>query len=631
MSNTLDRPAEYSDAPGALSVGWFAIAWHVLALLAVVLGPSQHVRGRPLWSLMPVEMNQVFIMGVVYLVLVLVVSARINRLAGVGVGVALFAASMVCVRLLPSITWSRAVLIESAVVGIVLALLPSFVRRFRISLLGLLALSVSALLVMGVRSGRARVTASPQQAITTTLVTLRATVHRSIPRPPDGPGGGLSAYGMGFVLVTGGGQVYRLEWNGKPDSLAATHLPLTVPQNRAEFLSDQPTPPLSTRLRGTDLVIDTTVTPARIIVAHQYWNHAQKCLTMRVSATGLSNTNARTGDTTGAWTTLYDSHPCVHMDAVYTDTETGGRLAWDSSHRLLFSLGDMGADGLAGVEYPQAPNADYGKVLRLDGHGGAVVFTSGHRNPQGLLVDHLGRVWETEHGPRGGDELNLLIEGRNYGWPLATYGTDYARLEWPLAPKAHNHGSFEEPMQAFVPSVAVSNLIEVGGRQFPEWEGDLLVGSLKLETLYRMRLVGSRVVYVEAIRIGERIRTLAQGADGRILLWTDSGAIVVVERAVGGDVGTMVYDRACASCHDGSLKGPAVAPVLRGIVGRRIAAQSFEYSSALRAAGGAWTPERLDAYVRNPRQFAPGTSMTFGGLADAKERRLLIEFLQGRY
>ena len=81
----------------------------------------------------------------------------------------------------------------------------------------------------------------------------------------------------------------------------------------------------------------------------------------------------------------------------------------------------------------------------------------------------------------------------------------------------------------------------------------------------------------------------------------------------------------------GSLKGPAVAPVLRGIVGRRIAAQSFEYSSALRAAGGAWTPERLDAYVRNPRQFAPGTSMTFGGLADAKERRLLIEFLQGRY
>ena len=352
---------------------------------------------------------------------------------------------------------------------------------------------------------------------------------------------------------------------------------------------------------------------------------------MRVSAAALPAMSARAGDSTGVWTTLYDSHPCVGKDTVYIDTETGGRLAWDSAHRLLFSLGDLGADGVSGVDLPQARDADYGKVLRLDGHGGAAVFAVGLRNPQGLRVDHLGRVWETEHGPRGGDELNLLIEGRNYGWPLATYGTDYARLEWPLAPHAHNHGSFEEPALAFVPSVAVSNLIEVGGRQFPEWEGDLLVGSLKMESLYRIRLVGSRVVYTEAIHIGERIRTLAEGSDGRLLLWTDSGAIVVIERSREGDAGAAVYDRACASCHDALATGRAVAPMLRGIVGRKVAAQNFDYSSALRGAGGAWTPDRLDAFIRQPQQFAPGTTMTFGGLADAKERRLLIEFLRGRF
>src|SRR5262249_4081638 len=157
----------------------------------------------------------------------------------------------------------------------------------------------------------------------------------------------------------------------------------------------------------------------------------------------------------------------------------------------------------------------YGKVLLLDRSGRHEIFTIGHRNPQGLLVDREHRIWETEHGPQGGDEINLLEKGRNYGYPLVTYGTEYGRYFWPLAPWAHDHGEYTEPVQAFVPSIAISNLIQVDSDLFSEWKGDLLVGSLNTQSVYRVRVRGDRIIYIEQIPVGVRVRDLAEGSDGR--------------------------------------------------------------------------------------------------------------------
>ena len=100
-----------------------------------------------------------------------------------------------------------------------------------------------------------------------------------------------------------------------------------------------------------------------------------------------------------------------------------------------------------------------------------------------------------------------------------TYGADYGKRTWPLNPEGLDHGGFTEPVHAFVPAVAISSLIEVTGGEFPGWEGDLLVGSLRMETLYRVRVREKRVIFVEPLFVGVRIRDLVEADDGRILLW----------------------------------------------------------------------------------------------------------------
>ena len=118
--------------------------------------------------------------------------------------------------------------------------------------------------------------------------------------------------------------------------------------------------------------------------------------------------------------------------------EIGGRLLLLDANTLLLSLGDHGFSGIeGGAAYAQDPQAMYGKTLRIDLRTHAISFnTLGHRNPQGLYAAPDGRIWETEHAARGGDELNLLQPGANYGWPLVTYGTDYGALIWHLQPRA---------------------------------------------------------------------------------------------------------------------------------------------------------------------------------------------------
>jgi cytochrome c2 len=614
-------------APG----GTFVVAWHILALLVVMLAPSQHVRGIGLWALPPAEMVQGFIMGLAYLVLALFLSTRGNVYASVAFSVALFGSTaFLFPRLVSGVTWSRAVMEESAVAAILLAYIGAYAGRYRRYAFGVLVIGTGALIAVGARAVNARSTAT--RVITTALKSVRLTIQHPIAPQPES-GGGIAAFESGFIVVTAYGDVYEMHWDAAADTLRATRLPLTAPLDRAIFLADLRDMPLPPLLRVTGVVIDSTVSPSKLYVAYKYWNHEQKCFTLRVSSTDLRPANAGASTIPPAWTSVYETHPCVRLAAGYDDVESGGRLAWDRARHLLLSVGDNGFDGLVGSSLAaQQMDGDYGKVLQLDHNGGARIFTSGHRNPQGLLVDRKGQIWETEHGPQGGDELNLLIDGKNYGWPLATYGTDYGRTFWPLAPTAHNHGRFEEPVHAWVPAVALSDLIEIRGRQFPEWDGDLLIGSLRTRALYRVRLVGARVVYVEPIVIGQRIRDLAEGSDGRVVMWTDGGDVLALEPNTAEITGDAVYERQCSRCHDVVAGGTAIGPQLRGLAGRWVATEpSYNYSAGLRNVGGRWTTSRLDAFIRNPGGFAPGTKMAFKGLADARERKLLIDYLEQRF
>jgi aldose sugar dehydrogenase len=189
---------------------------------------------------------------------------------------------------------------------------------------------------------------------------------------------------------------------------------------------------------------------------------------------------------------------------------------------------------------------DKGKVLRLHddgriprdnpfvGRAGArpEIFSYGHRNPQGMtLHPATGELWETEHGARGGDEINRVRAGRNYGWPRITHGVDYSGAR--ISPDSALP-DMEQPVLHWTPSIAPSGLAIYTGDRFPRWRGQLFAGALAGEQLRRVVLQGDRAVHQETLLRGRaRIRTVKNGPDGNLYLLTDAagGSLLRLEPA----------------------------------------------------------------------------------------------------
>ena len=189
-------------------------------------------------------------------------------------------------------------------------------------------------------------------------------------------------------------------------------------------------------------------------------------------------------------------------------------------------------------EHPQEPDpateadSHLGKLLRIELASGEVeIVAGGFRNPQGFTRDADGNLWQTEHGPQGGDELNLLRPGLNYGWPYVTHGTSMETGYGLTARPKDAMMSFEKPVFSWIPSIGISNLIVSDSRYFPLWKNDILIGSLISHSLFRARLHQGHVIYVEKIEIGTRIRDITQMADGRIAILTDTANILFLQRA----------------------------------------------------------------------------------------------------
>jgi glucose/arabinose dehydrogenase len=162
------------------------------------------------------------------------------------------------------------------------------------------------------------------------------------------------------------------------------------------------------------------------------------------------------------------------------------------------------------------------------------IWSYGHRNIQGMAIDpQSGTVWLHEHGPRGGDEINIPQAGRNYGWPVITYGIDYSGEKIGIGSAAPG---MEQPLLHWTPSIAPSGMAFYTGRRIAAWTGNLFVGSLKFGSLYRLQLEGGRVVAQEQIlrEVGENIRDVRDGPDGLLYVATDSpeGRILRIEPAI---------------------------------------------------------------------------------------------------
>jgi glucose/arabinose dehydrogenase len=210
----------------------------------------------------------------------------------------------------------------------------------------------------------------------------------------------------------------------------------------------------------------------------------------------------------------------------------GGRIAFLPDGTFLLTTGD----GFTYREEAQKLDNHLGKVLRLNADGsvpkdnpfigrqGALpeIWTYGHRNPQGIVFDAAtNRVVANEHGPRGGDEINILEPGTNYGWPVATHGVDYSGAQ--ISPYKTYPG-MADPVVNWTPSIAPASLEVYRGEMFPNWRGDLLTATLVSREVRRVRLDGAKVVEQETLfaDVGDRLRDVRVGPDGAIYLATDS-------------------------------------------------------------------------------------------------------------
>ena len=188
--------------------------------------------------------------------------------------------------------------------------------------------------------------------------------------------------------------------------------------------------------------------------------------------------------------------------------------------------------------YGQRPipsNLHIGKFVRIEIETGeSEILATGIRNAQGLVRDAEGNLWATDHGPQGGDEINLLREGADYGWPQVSYGVGYhgAALRLVEDEGTGRHDGFARPVFAWVvPSPTISAIAVNDERCFPLWKDDLLVASLAAGSLFRIRRHGTDVQYVEKIDVGYRVRDLTLMPDGRIALLSDGGEVHFLSRS----------------------------------------------------------------------------------------------------
>jgi glucose/arabinose dehydrogenase len=224
----------------------------------------------------------------------------------------------------------------------------------------------------------------------------------------------------------------------------------------------------------------------------------------------------------------------------------GSRIAWDKNGLMYVSLGDRNIGKMA-----QEPGSHIGKIVRLKDDGTVPpdnpfvgkagwlpeIYTLGHRNPLGLAFDSQGRLWSTEEGPQGGDELNLIEAGKNYGWPRVSLGRNY---DGTVVGQGFTAPGLEEPVVFWVPAIAISGLSFYDGDKFPQWKGNAFVGGMRNNTgqhIQRVQFnakglpVGREIMLAE---LKQRIREVKPGPDGCIYAITDEtfGAVLRIEPSI---------------------------------------------------------------------------------------------------
>ena len=254
--------------------------------------------------------------------------------------------------------------------------------------------------------------------------------------------------------------------------------------------------------------------------------------------------NNKKGGNTTIMRAKFDNFELTDKEILYKATPNttrgvhfGSRIEFDNAGFLYFSVGDRGNRDVN----PQDLTRDGGKIYRLHDDGSIPknnpffnvknaktgVFSYGHRNPQGMAKHPVtGKIWVHEHGPKGGDEINIINAGKNYGWPVISYGINYNGTKF--TDKTEQAG-MEQPFHHWTPSIAPSGMAFVTSKRYPAWKGNILVGSLKFQYLNRVEIKNNKVIKEEKLLEGlGRVRCIRQAPDGLIYVAIEHKGIVKI-------------------------------------------------------------------------------------------------------
>ena len=287
----------------------------------------------------------------------------------------------------------------------------------------------------------------------------------------------------------------------------------------------------------------------------------------------LEENKGKGGNTTIARAKLIDNS-LTDLEVLYKGSpETkkgqhfGGRLEFDNDNFLYFSIGDRGNRNVN----PQDLTVDGGKIYRIKDDGTIpvdnpfynspnakrAIYSYGHRNPQGMFKHpETGEIWTNEHGPRGGDEINIIQKGKNYGWPKITYGINYSGT---TITKDKSLPNMEQPLYYWLPSIAPSSFEYISSEIYPNWKGSLLAGALVFKYIERIGIKNNKVI--SRSKIAEdlgRPRDVKQGPDGYIYVSIENKGVykiipskkkIKVSKLNNHSIGKELYEDFCVRCH----------------------------------------------------------------------------------
>jgi glucose/arabinose dehydrogenase len=281
------------------------------------------------------------------------------------------------------------------------------------------------------------------------------------------------------------------------------------------------------RFAITDIaVLNQSIGQASLLISYPQYLRTKKCVSVVMYEYQLNLQGKPTLTKGKLW---FTSKPCVPISAVQ---HAAGRIEVINKSAVYLTIGDLGFTKIGN----RATRGDLGSVFKIGVDSAKKIkverISQGHRNQQGIALVN-GELYISEHGPRGGDELNLIQSGKDYGWPAVTYGEPYSSGDYVKPKVTGSHEVFTKPLFNWVPSVAPTELVQLpAGSSWGKWAGQLVMGTLREQSLIFIQLRSKNVVgEVLKVDVGERLRDLEMGLDNQIIATTDSGQILSISLA----------------------------------------------------------------------------------------------------